>query len=437
MAGRTSFAVLLAQDLAVVPILIFISTLGNQMDGSVALSLATAVAKAAVVLGLLVFIGRLVLRPLFRFVAAAGTNDLFVAAVLFVIVGAAVIAALAGVSMALGAFVAGLLLAETEFRKAIETTIDPFKGILLGLFFFTVGMYIDFRELAREPLLLFGAVAALIVLKSIVLIGLARMFRLSWAAATEMGLLLGPGGEFAFVSIGLATTLGVIKENVASFTLALTSATMAFIPVLSIVARKLARRLQDGTPVDPELAVRPRAEKDHAIVIGHGRVGDVVCAMLATHKFPHIAVDNDTTAVPELRRKGREVFYGDATNPEFLKACGVMTARAVIVTVASAKATDDVVREVRKLRPDVLVVARARDAVHASHLYQIGVTDAVPETIEASLQLSEAALMGLGLPMGQVIASIHEKRDEFRLELQRAAGKAGIDKTHSIRPKES
>jgi CPA2 family monovalent cation:H+ antiporter-2 len=437
VAGRSSFAVLLAQDLAVVPILIFVSTLGAETEGSVAMSLALAIAKAALVLALLVIVGRLVLRPLFRFVAASGTNDLFVAAVLFVIVGSAVVAALAGLSMALGAFVAGLLLAETEFRKTIETTIEPFKGILLGLFFFTVGMSIDFRELAREPLLLLGAALGLIALKAVVLIGLARLFRLSWAAATEVGLLLGPGGEFAFVVIGLATTFDLIKANVASFTLALTSLTMAFIPVLSIVARKLHRRLRDTKPVDPALAIPPRAEKDHAIVIGHGRVGEVVCVMLSTHKLSYIAIDSDTAAVPKSRGKKREVFYGDATNPELLKACGIMDARAVIVTVASAKAIDEIVREVRKLRPDVFIVSRARDAVHASHLYQIGVTDAVPETIEASLQLSEAALIGLGIAMGPVIASIHEKRDEFRRELQHVAGRAGIDKTHSIRPKGS
>jgi CPA2 family monovalent cation:H+ antiporter-2 len=180
----------------------------------------------------------------------------------------------------------------------------------------------------------------------------------------------------------------------------------------------------------------PHGGTNHAIVIGHGRVGQVVCAMLEWHKQNYVAVDNDADAVPEQRRSGREVFYGDASNPEFLKACGLMDAKAVIVTVASEDAIDEIVNVVRTLRSDVLIVSRARDAAHASHLYTIGVTDAVPETIEASLQLSEATLVGLGVATGLVIASIHEKRDELRHELQQAAGRAGIKTTHSIRAKE-
>ena len=298
--------------------------------------------------------------------------------------------------MALGAFIAGLLLAETEFRKAIETTIGPFKGLLLGVFFFTVGMNIDVRELAREPLLLLASVVGLIVIKSVLLIGLARIFRLHWSAAIETGLLLGPGGEFAFVGIGLATSLGLIGADVSSFTLTVTSITMALIPALSLAARRLAPRFREPKALDPELAVAPTGGTGHAIVVGHGRVGQVVCTLLDRHGCPYLAVDNDAAAVPEQRRSGREVYYGDATLPEFLKTCGVMDAKAVIVTVAAADAIDEVVRQVRALRSDIVIVSRARDAAHARHLYRIGVTDAVPETIEASLQLSEAALIGLG-----------------------------------------
>jgi CPA2 family monovalent cation:H+ antiporter-2 len=434
-AGRTSFSVLLAQDLAVVPILLFVSILGAGMGSSIMSSLALALANAALVLAVIVIVGRLLLRPLFHLVASFGTNELFVAATLFVIVGTGVAAAMAGLPMALGAFVAGLLLAETEFRKAIETTIDPFKGLLLGLFFFTVGMNIDFRELAREPLWLLVSVAGLIGIKSIVLIGLARLFRLSWPAAIETGLLLGPGGEFAFVGIGMATTLGLISANVSSFTLAVTSLTMALIPALSLIARRLARKLQGPKALDPELAVAPRGGTGHAIVVGHGRVGQVVCAMLERHGFHYIAVDKNAAAVTEQRRRGREVYYGDAANLAFLKSCGLMEAAAVIVTVGSKAEIDEIVGQVRTLRTNMPIVSRARDAAHARHLYAIGVTDAVPETIEASLQLSEAALVGLGLATGPVIASIHEKRNEFRRELQQAAGQAGQKATRSVRTK--
>ena len=434
-AGRTSFAVLLAQDLAVIPMLLMVSIMGSRADSSVMTHLVFALVNATLAVAAIVIVGRLLLRPLFRLVASAASHELFVAAALFVIIGAGVAAAAAGLSMALGAFIAGLLLAETEFRKAIETTIGPFKGLLLGVFFFTVGMNIDVRELAREPLLLFACVVGLIAIKSILLIGLARIFRLPWSAAIETSLLLGPGGEFAFVGIGLATTLGLVGANVSGFTLTVTSITMALIPALSLAARRLAPKFREPKALDPELTVAPSGGTGHAIVVGHGRVGQVVCSMLDHHGCGYFAVDNDASAVPEQRRSGREVYYGDATLPEFLRTCGVMDAKAVIVTVAAADAIDEVVRQVRALRTDIVIVSRARDAAHARHLYAIGVTDAVPETIEASLQLSEAALIGLGQATGLVIASIHEKRDEFRRELQQAAARNEDEATHSVRRK--
>lgn len=434
-AGRASFSVLLAQDLAVVPILLTISILGRGESGTAFMGVVLAVGTAVLAIGLIVLVGRLFLRPLFGLVASFGMNELFVAAILFVIVGTATAAGVAGLPMSLGAFVAGLLLAESEYRKAIEATIDPFKGLLLGIFFFTVGMNIDLRELAREPLLLAAAVIGVIAIKSSLLIGLARLFHIPWPAAIETGLLLGPGGEFAFVGIGMASAVGIVGTETSSFTLAVTSISMALIPLLSLIDRRLSAKLEPPKDRDPELRVAPRAAKGHAIVVGHGRVGQVVVEMLEAHTFPYIAVDSDTKAVAEQRRRGREVYYGDATKEAFLHSCGLMEAAAVIVTVRSSSAADEIVRTVRKLRPDILVVARARDAEHARHLYLEGVTDAVPETIEASLQLSEATLVGLGLPTGLVIASIHEKRDEFRHELQDAAKQAGRLTTRSIRAK--
>src|SRR6185369_2321119 len=290
-------------------------------------------------------------------------------------------------------------------------------------------------ELAREPLWLFASVIGLIGIKSILLAGLARLFRLPTSAAIETGLLLGPGGEFAFVGIGMATTLGVIAAGVSSFMLAVTSITMVLIPVLAHVARRLAPKFADHKALAPELAVAPHGGSGHAIVVGYGRVGQVVCSMLERHNFRYIAVDHDADAVPQHRRSGREVYYGDANSPDFLKSCGLGDARAVIVTVAAEAAIDEIVREVRALRKDVVVVSRARDAAHARHLYAIGVTDAVPETIEASLQLSEATLMGLGIAAGLVIASVHEKRDEFRRELQQAANRPDADPPRAIRSK--
>jgi K+:H+ antiporter len=434
--GRTSFAILLAQDIAVVPILLFVSFLGFRAGGSVVTGLVLALANAALAIGLIVIIGRLLLAPLLRLVASTDSTELFVAAILFIIVGSAVAAGLAGLSMALGAFVAGLLLSETEFRKAIETTIEPFKGLLLGLFFFTVGMNIDFRELAREPLWLLASVVGLIAVKATLIVGLTRLFRIAWPAAVETSLLLAPGGEFAFVIIGVAASYGLVTAEASSFTFAVASLTMALIPALAVLARRLTAHLEQRRAPGPELAAAPPpGGKGHAIVVGHGRVGQIVCDMLEQHRFPFLATDRDPGAVVEYRRRGREVFYGDAANVAFLKSCGVMDASAVIVTIHDQAAIDQIVHLVRSLKPDMLIISRARDATHARHLYAVGVNDAVPETIEASLQLSEAALVGLGLPAGPVIASIHEKRDEFRHALQEAAGLAGRTETRSIRAK--
>jgi CPA2 family monovalent cation:H+ antiporter-2 len=432
--GRTSFAVLLAQDIAVIPLLIFIALLTADPQGSVLASVGKAVMQAAIALAVIIIFGRFLLQPLFRLVASTRSRDLFIATALFVVIAAGVITNQAGLSMALGAFVAGLLLAETEYRRAVEATIDPFKGLLLGIFFFTVGMNIDVRELLREPLLLAGGVFGLIALKSLVIVGLAKLFRVSWPVAVEMGLLLGAGGEFAFVGIAMASQLRLIDSATATFVLTVTSVTMALIPLLSFVARHFASRLRSAA-APPELAARPSARQSHAIVVGYGRVGKVVCGLLNEHGIPYIAADFDASTVTRDRRDGHDVYYGDAADPKFLEICGLASAAGVIITIHAGELIDLVVEHVRAMRPDVLIVSRARDADHARHLYRLGATDAVPEAIEASLQLSEAALVGLGLPTGPVIASIHEKRDEIRRGLQQAARAAGLQATRSIRAK--
>ena len=433
--GRASFAVLLAQDLGVIPILIFIALAAAGPQVSVLGSVGRAVVQAVVALSVIILFGRFLLRPLFRMVASTRSRDLFIATVLFVIIAAGVITNQAGMSMALGAFVAGLLLAETEYRRAIEATIDPFKGLLLGIFFFTVGMNIDMREVLREPLALAGGVVGLIALKTIVIVILAKLFRLSWPVAVEMGLLLGAGGEFAFISLVLATAAGLVDTGTATYALTVAAVTMALIPLLSHLARRFASRLRAAGAAPSELMMRPTGRQRHAIIVGYGRVGKVVCALLKEHGIPYIAADSDASTVTHDRRDGHDVYYGDAADPKFLEICGLANAAGVIITIHTQHLIDDIVEHVRTMRPDVLIVSRARDADHARHLYRLGATDAVPEAIEASLQLSEAALVGLGLATGPVIASIHEKRDEIRRGLQQAARAAGLEGTRSVRAK--
>lgn len=423
ITGRTAFAVLLFQDLAVVPILIMVEQLGGGGSGhSVWLDLGVALSKGVLAVAAIVVMGRLALKPLFRIVAETRSVELFMATILFVAVGTGVVTALVGMSMALGAFVAGLLLAETEYRRAIETMIEPFKGLLLGVFFFSVGMTVDLDFLAAHPILIAAGAVTLVLVKGLVTGLGARVFGIDRAHAVKTALLIGPGGEFAFIVVGLAESLKVIDAATATFVVAVVGLSMAAIPFFDTAGKRVSQEIVRRSPPDPVALVTP--PEDHtarAVVVGFGRVGRLVADLFDEHRISWIAADLDTANVAEGRRAGRPVYFGDVTNPLFLRSCGVADAEAVVVTVDSPTAVDSIVEVVRAERPTVPLVVRARDAGHARRLYKKGVTDAVPETIEASLQLSEAALVGLGIAMGPIIASIHEKRDVFRRELSEAA----------------
>ncbi len=418
--GRASFAVLLFQDLAVAPILFTIAVLGASEQTNMLSAFFWALAQAALAVTVIVIGGRLLLRPLFQLVAATRSAELFMAACLLVVVGTGLVAAVSGLSMALGAFVAGLLLAETEYRRAIETTIDPFKGLLLGVFFVTVGMGLDLSRLLDNPITIAVAAIGLVAVKAAIVFLLGRAFGLTSPVAAETALLLGPGGEFAFVIIGGATVAGLVPYGIGQDLLLVTTLTMIAIPVLARLARGAGARLERQQPVDATTAIPPSGEETgHVIVAGYGRVGQLVSEMLARHKLPYLAIDMDPVRVAAERRAGRPVYFGDSTDANFLRACGIEHARALVVTLDTPSAVEAVVSAARAERPDLTVVARARDARHATQLYDLGVDDAVPETIEASLQLSEAVLADVGVPMGLVIASIHERRDEFRRVLKR------------------
>lgn len=434
--GRASLAVLLTQDIAVVPILMFIAIAGGQENGSVLIPLLRAVLQGGAAVATILILGRIAARPLFRLVGSMRSTEIFIAAVLLVIFAASVIAHAAGLSMALGAFVAGLLLAETEYAKSIQATVEPFKGLLLGIFFFTVGMAIDFREVAREPVLLIACAVGLIIVKAVVLTLLGRLFKLSWHSAIETGLLLGPGGEFAFVGLGMAAGLHLVDRGLSGFILAAITLTMAANPLLAILGRRISQRLHDDTFSDPSIAAKPSESGAHAIIVGYGRVGKVVCKLFKELNVPFIATDIDPHVVSRARREGDPVYFGDASDPEFLRVCGLDLATGVIITINARESIDAIVSEVRSQNPQILVVSRAKDASHASHLYAVGASDAVPETIEASLQLSEAALVGLGVPTGKAIAAIHDYRDVFRQALQKAAREAGRPESYAIKRKQ-
>ncbi|HYX01023.1 MAG TPA: cation:proton antiporter, partial [Reyranella sp.] len=322
--GRTSFAILLAQDLAVVPLLFLIGALGGREEGSVAEGLAVALVEAVVAVGVIVLVGRVVLRPLLRLAAGTDNPEFFMAATLLISVGSGVIASLAGLSMALGAFIAGLLLAETEYRRAVEAMIDPFRGLLLGVFFFSVGMHIDLAFIWQQPLLVAGAFLGMIVAKTVLLVPLCRLFGVPWAASIETGLLLAPGGEFAFIGIGFAAQVGLVTDKVATGVLAVVSLTMATLPLIALFARRVSLRFARQVAADAAFTVLPPDDRARrVIVVGHGRVGQLVCDLLEAHKLAYLAVDRDTALVERWRGLGRPIYYGDAANPIFLRRCGV------------------------------------------------------------------------------------------------------------------
>ncbi len=427
-AGRTVFSVLLFQDLMVAPLL-FLVTMLSLRGGDLLGTLATTLLPALCGLLLVVGGGRLLIRPLFHHVAAAGSTEFFMAAVLLVVIGTGVLTAMSGLSMGLGAFIAGLLLAETEYRREVEVTIEPFKGLLLGLFFVAVGAGLDFSQIVASPLPTIGLAAGFILIKVALTYAAARLMRLPWRVATEAALMLAPGGEFAFVLLTAARAGHILKAHAAADVAIAVTLSLFLVPALAAAAKRLTRKPRS---VDLPLAAVPAQASDvigadakpRALLIGYGRVGQLIGSMLKAHGIAFLAVDEAVTVVRKHRREGVDIVWGSAARLDFLERCGLANASALIVTLDDADVAENIVKQVRAVHPDLTIVARARDAERAARLYKLGASDAVPETIEASLQLTEAVLVDLGVPMGKVIASIHEKRDEFRKMLQPVAGRA-------------
>jgi len=429
-AGRATFSILLFQDLAVAPILVTLAILGRGggQDAVFSPSLLLAFAPAALGVMLLVAFGRLLLRPMLRSVAKAKSEELFMAACLLVVIGAGLVSALTGLSMALGAFIAGLLLAETEYRHEVEVTIEPFKGLLLGLFFLSVGIGLDLSLLLAKPWTILGISAGVVLLNATVIFGLGRLFGLTTRGALEAGLLLAGGGEFAYVILQAAMGDGIVPRPLGQMVLVSSTISMMCIPLLAALGLKLGGRQTAGQGLAPEPSPpidQPIGETPQVLVVGYGRVGRLVGDMLGRHDIPWVAAERDPKLVEAARHAGEAIYFGDASRPEFLRRCGLETAPALVVTMDAPEGVEAIVATARAMRPDLTIVARARDARQAARLYELGATDAVPETVEASLQLSEAVLVEIGVPMGLIIASIHERRDEFRKALNRPEALGG------------
>jgi monovalent cation:H+ antiporter-2, CPA2 family len=442
-AGRGAFGVLLFQDLAVVPILFAVSMLAPDRMGLGVAGFMKSLFVAVFAVGATIIGGRLLLRPVFRQAARTRSPEIFMAACLLVVIATSLGAVAAGLSMALGAFLAGLLLAETEYRREAEATIQPFKGLLLGVFLVSVGMSVDVFKVLERPLEIGLGVVGLIALKALIVSFAGPFFGIKRPGASKAGLLLGPGGEFAFVVLALAATHRVIGQEQADFALLIVAITMCLIPFLARWGSINKSSNQQKGLLQPETELASAAvrsdEGAHVIVAGYGRVGVVTVDLLEQQAIPYLAVDADLERVRRARKEGRKVYYGDAARGDFLRACGIDHAKALVVTMNGGSAIDEVVRAALLENAHLPIIARARDGDHAAHLYGLGVREAVPETLEASLQVGEAVLVEIGVPMGKILVAIHDKRSGMRAALLGASSASSpserlraLRDTHSV-----
>lgn len=411
--GRLVLSVLVFQDLMVVPIVVIVGLLGGAGAGDEGLTLAGGAVAIAVVAGIIVG-GRYLLGPLVRLTAGTGSRELVVAIALFVAIGTAVLTAQVGLSPALGAFLAGLLLGETEYRHQIEVDIEPFKGLLLGLFFMTVGMSLDLAAITIGPLAFIAAVVSLVVVKGLVMFAIARSFRVDTAVAIEAAFLLSGAGEFAFVVFTLASQHDLVDPGLLQFLVSVSALSMFMVPVLGALGRHTGQAVasrRDGR----KHGAGPREAhelSDHVVIGGFGRVGEIVSRLLTEERIPWVALDLDANFVAAAHGAGQPVFYGDASRREMLERVGGARARAFVVTTDAAGATEGMVTAIRSAWPEAVIHVRARDANHAERLIGLGVTAVTPETLEASLQLARGLLMRIGLPEDTADARIAALREE-------------------------
>ncbi|MCL6740316.1 cation:proton antiporter [Sphingomonas sp. RB56-2] len=409
--GRAALAMLLFEDLALVPMLFLVGAAGKAASGLGLIALQ----GVAVVIAILV-IGRFILPALFAQAARAKKPELFMAITLLVVILSAAVSASAGMSTIMGALVAGLVIAETDYRNEVEVVIEPFKGLALGIFLISVGMMIDVGALVGQWPMLLGALAGVLVIKAIVTGLLLKLAGASPAVARETGILMASPSETTLIVLGAAGLAGILSTETVSFWSAATAIGLTLTPALASIGRYMARRVRQADAQDVDLG--PAAGK--TVIFGFGRVGQMVADMLAEHDRPYLAIDSDIDGFSEARKQGYSVIYGDVSRRELIVKLDLDQAKAVVLTMDDPVLTARIAKRLRADHPATPIIARARDTDHAAALYRAGVTDAVPEALEASLQLSEAVLVDIGVAMGPVIASIHEKRSELRSRIMEA-----------------
>ncbi len=416
--GRASFSMLLFEDLAIVPIIFILGAFAPNVAGDNAELLLTTLWQGALVVAVLAVAGWFLLPRIFAQAARAKDPELFLAASLLVVIVAAMATAAVGLSPIVGALLAGLMIAETEYHEEVEAITAPFKGLALGVFLISVGMGLNLMTIAEQWPQLVVAVVGVVAIKAIVTAALLRFSGARRGTAAEVGLLMSSPSETTLIVLTAALGARLIDPETASFWQLVTAIGLTITPLLARIGHDIARRIEmrsDDTPEDEPAAAR-------TVIVGFGRVGHTVAELLRSHGRRYIAVDADIDTVALARRDGFAVRFADVARPGSLDKLGIENADAIVLTMDDPVQQLRMTKQMRQRYPDLPIISRARDADHAAALYQAGASDAVPETLESSLQLAEAVLIDLGVAMGPVIASIHDVRAKMRHDIM-AKGK--------------
>ena len=414
--GKQIVGVLLFQDLAVVPLLVLVPALALSGE-ALALEIGWALGKAALVLFVILAVGQKITRAVFGLVARQKSSELFVLTVLLVTLGLAWITEIAGLSLALGAFLAGMLISETEYRYQVEDDIKPFRDVLLGLFFVTIGMLLNLQALREQWLIVLLVLAALLTIKFLIVIGLARFFKNEQGVALRCGLALAPAGEFGFVLLSLAGQIHAVPQTTLQVVLGAMLLSMLLSPFILANSEKIVMYLVAGewemrAVQLQQLAIQSMGKKEHVIICGYGRSGQSLARFLEHEKIPLIALDPDPSRVKQAAAGGDAVMFGDATKREVLTAAGLSRAAAVVVSFANTHAAMKILSHVRALRPDVPVIVRTFDDTDVEKLKTAGAAEIVAEVVEGSLMLATQTMLLLGLPLNKVLARLRQVRGE-------------------------
>ena len=412
--GRSALAMLLFEDLALVPIVFALGAMAPHAADVGVGSLVRTMIVGGLVATAMLFAGRLVLPQLFAQAARTKSPEMFLAACLLVVIVASLLTRSIGFSPILGALIAGIVIAETEYRGEVEMITSPFRGLGLGIFLITVGMSVDLQlVIANWQNILMGLLAVLGV-KAAVTAGLLRIGGTQASVAAETGVLMASPSETTLIVLSSALAAQVIDKDTAAFWQIVTALGLTVTPLLAKLGRFAGRQVNRQELAGQMDASFDSVKVGQVMILGFGRVGHIVADMLETHGKDYLAIDSDVDAATAAQKEGYDVLFGDVAHPELIDRVRKREPSAFVLTMDNPVLVRRLARQLRRAFPELPIIARARDTSHAAELYKAGVTDAVPETLEASLQLAEAALVDLGVAMGPVIASIHEKRDELR-----------------------